>query len=274
MTYRECWQALTKQYDESEAKAVARLVAEVQCGLTLADLMAGEEMKGVEVTLGRLLKGEPVQYVLGKADFGPRTFIVAPGVLIPRPETYELCRWCLPTVPADWKGTVLDIGTGSGCIACTLAAELPQAQVTAWDISEKALEIARENAHRTHVHVSFEQVDILSPLNAHQSPLTTYDLMVSNPPYVCEEEQEQMEPHVLDYEPREALFVPDNDPLLFYRAIGHYALHALKPDGRLFFELNPRYAHETASMLGDMGFNDITIKNDQFNKERFIRACR
>ena len=274
MTYEEFWKPLTQIYDAGEAKAVTRFVAEVHCGLSLADLLAGKKMTDVDGIQKMLLSGEPVQYVLGKADFGPRKFIVTPGVLIPRPETYELCQWCLPPAPFNWRGSILDIGTGSGCIACTLAVELPQAVVTAWDISEKALEIASENAKRTHVHVSFEQVDILSPLTTQHSPLNTYDLIVSNPPYICESEAAEMEPHVLNHEPAQALFVPDNDPLLFYRHISNYAKTALYEGGKLYFEINPRFCKDTGQLLSGLGFHDIQVRKDQFGKERFISACR
>ena len=274
MTYEEFWKPLTQFYNASEAKAVTRLVAEVRCGLTPADLLVGREMTGVDDIQKRLLAGEPVQYVLGEAEFGPRRFMVTPSVLIPRPETYELCQWCLSPAPSEWKGNILDIGTGSGCIACTLAAELPQAVVTAWDISEKALEIANENAKRTHVHVSFEQVDILSLLTTQHSTLNTYDLIVSNPPYICESEAAEMEPHVLNHEPAQALFVPNDDPLLFYRHIGNYAKTALYEGGKLYFEINPRFCKDTGQLLSELGFHDIQVRKDQFGKERFISACK
>lgn len=298
MTYEAFWKPLTQIYDAGEAKAVTRLVAEVHCGLTLADLLAGKEMTDVDGIHERLLSGEPVQYVLGEADFGPRRFIVTPSVLIPRPETYELCKWIIKSEELKVKSEelaslekvksekchVLDIGTGSGCIACTLAAELPQAQVTAWDISEKALEIASENAKRTHVHVSFEQVDILSPLTSHPLPppiggvrgglLTIYDLIVSNPPYICESEAAEMEPHVLNYEPAQALFIPNSDPLLFYRHIGNYAKVALHEGGKLYFEINPRFCKDIEQLLSGQGFHDIQVRKDQFGKERFISACK
>ena len=164
---------------------------------------------------------------------------------------------------------ILDIGTGSGCIACTLAAERPEAEVTAWDVSEEALAIARENAKLNHVAVTFEQVDIL----AHPSP-RQWDLIVSNPPYICENEKAQMESHVLEHEPHLALFVPDNDPLLFYRAIADFALRSLSPGGRLFFEINPLYATDLANLLSAMSYHDIEIRNDQFDKPRMIKATR
>ena len=283
MTFSDFWRPLTAVYDEHEAKAVARLVLETRFGLTMADVLCGrmaadEELLPIQ---GRLLQGEPVQYVLGEAEFGGRRFRVAPGVLIPRPETYELCQWSLhllgqgPVVQSlsGWRGSVLDVGTGSGCIACTLAAALPQATVTAWDISEEALAIARENAERTHVHVSFEQQDILrhSELKARKSKI---DIIISNPPYICEQEKTAMEPGVLDYEPHVALFVPDDDPLLFYRAIAVYARQALKPGGALFFEINPLYNKPLEQLLYGLGFAAVEQREDQFGKIRFMKAMQ
>ncbi len=282
MTYRAFWQALTAVYPEEEARWIVRLVMETKYHLTQADLLMGREQLLDDAELralcSRLQTGEPVQYVLGEAMFYGRSFLVKPGVLIPRPETEELCRWIIEEMTSDryevidGSTSILDIGTGSGCIACTLAAELPQAKVTAWDISAQALQIAAENAKRTSVHVSFETVDILT---RSLMPATPYlDLIVSNPPYVCEHEKAQMAPNVVDYEPPLALFVPDDDPLLFYRAIGHFATKALKPGGQLFFELNAMNAQPTAELLAEQGFSNISLKEDQFGKQRFIRACR
>ena len=268
MSYEELWKPLTKLYDAREAKAIARLVLEERFGLTMADVLCGKT--GDDAVLRhiqqRLLQGEPVQYVLGVAEFGGRQFRVAPGVLIPRPETLELCQW----VEEERGITILDIGTGSGCIACTLAAELPEAQVTAWDISEAALSVARENAKRTNVHVSFEQVDALN------IPLTPdkWDIIISNPPYICERERAAMERHVLDYEPSLALFVPDDDPLLFYRAIADYARQSLTAGGSLFFEINPLYAEQLQSLLSSMSYHHIEVRDDQYGKPRMIKAQR
>jgi release factor glutamine methyltransferase len=199
---------------------------------------------------------------------------VEPGVLIPRPETEELVRWKpLPLPSPKGEGVnILDIGTGSGCIAITLAAMYPEAKVTAWDISEKALEVARKNAKHLAVNVNFEQVDILA--NSQQPKANSYDIIVSNPPYICNKEREAMEQNVLDYEPHEALFVPDDDPLLFYRAIAEYGNKALKSDGWLYFEINPLYAEPLRELLSTMSYHDLEIKNDQYGKQRFIRARR
>ncbi len=311
MTYHDFLQPFYTRYEQGEAKAVARMILEVGFGLSMTDIVCGaverlsaNDNERLRQMQARVLAGEPVQYVLGVADFGPRQFIVAPGVLIPRPETYELCEWVRVESgesrverrerreeSGKWREesllNILDIGTGSGCIACTLAAELPGAQVTAWDISEQALSIARRNAKKLQVQVTFEQCDILSaphrekelsslhsPLSPLPSPLSphNWDLIVSNPPYICQQESEQMEPHVLEHEPHLALFVPDDDPLLFYRAIAGYARQSLKPTGKLFFEINPLYADETVQMLQSLGFPQTEIRRDQFGKERFVKA--
>lgn len=279
MSYQELWCRLAKVYDEGEAKAIARMVYEVRYGLSLSDLLMGRDDKvpqdELEQMARRLEKQEPVQYVLGETVFCGHPFYVNRHVLIPRPETAELCRW----ITDDKSGgqcTVLDIGTGSGCIAVTLAAEMPEAEVTAWDISEEALEVARANAIRNHVNVTFEQVDILkAPTTHHPTPNTHHlDIIVSNPPYICHQEQTTMEQNVLDYEPHTALFVPDDDPLLFYRAIATYALTALKEGGWLYFEINPLYAEPLADMLSAMSFHGIETKRDQYGKQRMIKAQR
>ena len=267
--YRNLWQPLTALYDEGEAKAIVRWVLEVRFGLTWTDIVCGkveelspDDQTRLETILRRLAAGEPVQYVVGLADFGPRLFHVAPGVLIPRPETYELCQWIVLKRKEergerreDSQRTdtlrMLDIGTGSGCIACTLAAEMAEAEVTAWDISEEALTIARENARLLGVNVTFEKVDILRVME--RSPL---DLIVSNPPYICEKE----------------LFVPDDDPLLFYRTIAEYGRETLKRDGWLYFEINPLYVSDLRELLHVMGYHAIESKEDQYGKPRMIRA--
>ena len=279
MTYNELWRLLAQIYDEGEAKAIARMTYEVRWGLTLSDIYLGKDTQlsaddqtELQEIAKRLLQGEPIQYVLGQADFCGRTFLVNRHVLIPRPETEELCQWitsqgvCPPV-------RLLDIGTGSGCIAITLAAEMPDAEITAWDISAEALKVACKNAKRNNVHVSFEQVDALHLTSdiLHQTS-EAFDLIVSNPPYICNKEREAMESNVLEHEPHTALFVPDDDPLQFYRAIAQYGQTALKKDGWLYFEINPLYAQEMYDMLTMMSYHDIEIKTDQFGKQRMIRA--
>ena len=287
MNYNELWRQLAQIYDEGEAKAIARMTYEERFGLTLSDIYLGKDTQlsadcqtELEEIAKRLLQGEPIQYVLGQTDFCGRTFMVNEHVLIPRPETEELCQWIVGSeqrkVISD-KYSILDIGTGSGCIACTLAAEMPEAEVTAWDISEEALKIARENANHNNVHVTFEQVDVLNlplPLLFGGGRGEALSLIVSNPPYICNKERDAMETNVLEHEPHIALFVPDDDPLLFYRAIAQYGQSALKDGGWLYFEINPLYADDMQRMLSMMSYHDIEIKEDQYGKQRMIRACR
>ena len=276
MTYETLWHLLTPLYGEGEAKAIARMVYEVRYGLTFTDLCIGKDTQisaddqaELEEIAQRLERHEPIQYVLAKAEFMGEWYDVEPGVLIPRPETEELVRWI---VLKETTANILDIGTGSGCIAITLAAMYPKATVTAWDISEKALKVARTNAIRHKVNVLFQQVDILA--NSQQPKANSYDIIISNPPYICNKEREAMEQNVLDYEPHEALFVPDEDPLLFYRAIAEYGKKALKPDGWLYFEINPLYAEPLRELLHSMSYHDIECKDDQYGKQRMIRARR
>lgn len=290
MTFREFWQPLRSVYPEEEARWIGRLVFEVRYGLSQADLLMGRETTIEEAELlelqWRLLTGEPVQYVLGEAPFGEHLFMVSPAVLIPRPETLWLCQAVVNHLTIDHSPSILDIGTGSGCIAITIALATDEhgmnsskvrvspcesvAKITAWDISTDALAIARANAERLKADVTFEQQDILAP----PDDTDRWDVIVSNPPYICEQEKAAMEHNVLDFEPQLALFVPDDDPLLFYRAIGRYAFKALKPSGQLFLELNENYAHATKELLHGMGFADITINKDTYGKDRFIRASR
>lgn len=276
MTYPEFWKRLAPLYGEGESKAIARMVYEVSYGLSLCDLLMGRDAEvpeeELEPTAQRLEQGEPVQYVLGREVFCGRTYKVTPSVLIPRPETAELCQWVIEETTHSSPHTthhILDVGTGSGCIAVTLALELPQAHVTAWDISDRALAVARENAQRLGANVTFEQVDILSHVTTHHTPLTT---IVSNPPYVCEKEKSQMECNVLEHEPSLALFVPNDDPLLFYRAIARYAQETLVTGGQLYFEINPTYEETLTTMLHDMGYTHLQTRADQFGKPRMLKA--
>ncbi len=276
MTYRQLWQRLVPVYGEGEAQAIARLIYEVRYGLTLSDLLMGRDSNvpqdELEQIAIRLERQEPVQYILGQADFYGKTFVVNKHVLIPRPETAELCQWIVLGNGLQGCKKILDIGTGSGCIAITLAAEMPKAEVTAWDISEEALKVAEENAKRTDVHVKFEQVDILHLPSSILHLTSAFDLIVSNPPYICNKERETMEANVLEHEPHTALFVPNDDPLLFYRAIAQYGQTALKEGGWLYFEINPLYAEALHEMLSKMSYHDIEIKEDQYGKQRMIRA--
>ena len=300
-TYQQLWQSLTSLYDAGEAQAIVRTVLDVEFGMTLTDIICGkvnelsaDEERKLEEIIIRLQKGEPVQYVLGEADFAGRTFHVEPGVLIPRPETAELCQWIEEDMagkstvssgdssedsPEDSSGNspqatddarrILDICTGSGCIAITLGLNIPNSEVTGWDISEDALRIAQGNVEMLKArNVRIEYQDALALPKAAEAA----DLIVSNPPYICEKEKADMEKNVLEHEPSLALFVPDEDPLKFYRAIAEYASSALKSGGALYFEINPIYEKETREMLLKLDFKDIETKEDAFGKKRMMRA--
>ena len=278
-TYQEFWQSLTPLYDAGEAQAIVRTVLDVEYGMTLTDIICGkvnelssDEERNLEEIITRLQNGEPVQYVLGEADFAGRTFHVEPGVLIPRPETAELCQWIEEEVSsqeADERKQILDICTGSGCIAITLGLNIPNSEVTGWDISEDTLRIAQGNVEMLKAgNVRIEYQDALMLPKAAE----TADIIVSNPPYICEKEKADMEKNVLEHEPSIALFVPDEEPLKFYRAIAEYASSALKSEGALYFEINPIYEKETREMLEELGFKDIETKEDAFGKKRMMKA--
>ena len=315
MKYETLWHRLADIYDTDEAKAIVRWMLGIRFGLSLTDIVCGKldeldeaEQSELEGMMQRLEKAEPVQYVVGVAEFCGRTFHVEPGVLIPRPETGELCEWIVALdqhgltrtndsatekavreSPRQSDANILDIGTGSGCIAITLALEMPQAKVTAWDISDDALRIAKKNAEALGAEVTFEQRDALNHGDRHSDlrcatiiepvpmihpvpMIQQWDAIVSNPPYVCQKEAATMERHVLEHEPHLALFVPDDDPLRFYRAIAKYGQKTLKPNGLLYFELNPLYASETESMVRELGYAETEIKLDMFGKQRFLKA--
>lgn len=374
MTYNQLWKRLTAIYNEREAQAIVRTVLDALFGMSLTDICLGkvtqlsaDDTTRLEKIMQRLEKSEPVQYVLGAGWFAGRLFDVAPGVLIPRPETEDLVKWACDEAKEKEKEdnskeergkeekevskkgeapqkeeqplstplkeekeglrkgkdasqkeeqplssplkeeeeglrkgedasqkeeqllssllknnkevsekgeeaphpSILDIGTGSGCIAITVALALPQARVTAWDISTDALAIAAGNAHRLGASVRFEHQDALSAPDDE----ACWDVIVSNPPYICDRERADMSDNVLSYEPELALFVPDSDPLLFYRAIARYASKALKPGGRLLFETNTAYAHEVAQAMANEGFTAIEVRNDCFGKPRMVKGA-
>lgn len=284
MTYETLCHRLMTIYDTGEAKAIARWVFDVRFGLSLADILCGKDTQlsandqaEQEKIAQRLENGEPVQYVLGMADFCGRPFHVEPDVLIPRPETAELCQWIISQKNRPSVCSVLDIGTGSGCIAVTLALEIPEAEVTAWDISGEALRIAQNNAKVLSAAITFERRDAL---NLSQSTIPTspsvpqWDIIVSNPPYIAPQERDEMEKNVLDFEPDLALFAPEDNPIIFYQRIGDYALQHLTSNGLLFFELNPLTSDNVFNYLCELGFTDIEIRQDQFGKPRFLKATK
>ena len=262
-------------YPQQEASALAKWILTDVFLFSAAELYAGKDINfrqkdrdRLEDILARLKKYEPMQYILGECTFCGLSFKVAPGVLIPRPETAELVEW----ITADCSGrevSVLDVGTGSGCIAVALACRLENSSVTAWDISEDALRVARENAGRNGADIDFRRVDVLGDVPAMQA-----DVLVSNPPYVTEKERAEMEPNVLDWEPGLALFVPDNDPLLFYRTIARKGLELLKSNGKIYFEINRAYGKETVELLERSGYQKIELKKDSFGNDRMIKATR
>ena len=297
-TYQQFWQSLTPLYDAGEAQAIVRTVLDVEYGMTLTDIICGkvnelssDEERNLEEIITRLQNGEPVQYVLDEADFAGRTFHVEPGVLIPRPETAELCQWIeeeVSSLDADDPKQILDICTGSGCIAITLGLTIPNSEVTGWDISEDALRIAQGNVEMLkarNVRIEYQDALMLPKAaeaaeaaeisEAAESSLSKgWNIIVSNPPYICEKEKADMEKNVLEHEPSIALFVPDEEPLKFYRAIAEYASSALKTGGALYFEINPIYEKETREMLQDLGFKDIETKEDAYGKKRMMKAMK
>lgn len=280
MIYRTIRTILTQGgMEEGEARAIALLMLEKVCGMSVAEALTGSyketgHEEALQEMATRIAKGEPVQYVLGDADFCGLALHVEPGVLIPRSETEELVAWAAETFKAtraEETGNVLDIGTGSGCIAIALARYLPQAQVEAWDVSEDALRIASGNAEKNNIEVGFRKVDVLEDAGKAQE---TYDMIVSNPPYICEEEAQDMEKNVLEHEPRLALFVPDSDPLLFYRRIAQLGQQILRNNGLLFFEINRRFGQETVLMLQGMGYREVELRKDLYGNDRMVKAIK
>lgn len=262
--------------DPREKRALLRIVLEHLTGWNYTELILkkheilSEELhEETERIIGRLQNGEPIQYILGQADFSGLSFYVDRHVLIPRPETEELVAWISENNASELS--VLDIGTGSGCIPICLKRQHPDWHISALDISEEALATARRNAEKHQTDIDFFQYDILCEPTVH---LPVWDIIVSNPPYVCESEKQDMEKHVLEHEPHTALFVPDDDPLRFYKAITTFAQKHLQPDGTLFFEINQAYGNEVEKLLEKENFPNVERRFDMYGNERMIRACR
>ena len=321
MTYSEIWHRIATSYDDSEARAIARILIEELFGLSYADIVCGateqlsaDDTLRLDTAVRRIEQGEPLQHVLGYADFCGNRFCVNGSVLIPRPETEwlvdegaKLMDGCIASDETQHKAPhspkrILDIGTGSGCIAISLKLRLGDAYVEAWDISEEALRTAQDNADALKAEVVFRKRDALKAeeegcseeeclqggalvssaptrqamdsINYSEANILAapWDLIVSNPPYICDSERSAMDDNVLLHEPHTALFVPDDDPLRFYRAIARYALLTLNIGGSLLFECNTRYAEATGTMLRDMGFEEVTVSDDCFNLPRFVRG--
>ena len=312
MTYSEIWHRIATSYDDGEARAIARILIEELFGLSYADIVCGateqlsaDDTLRLDTAVRRIEQGEPLQHVLGYADFCGNRFSVNSSVLIPRPETEWLVdegAKLMSTTATSSTKRILDIGTGSGCIAISLKLRLGDAYVEAWDISEEALRTAQDNADALKAEVVFRKRDALKAeeegcseeeclqggalvssaptrqamdsINSNEASTTAapWDLIVSNPPYICDSERSAMDDNVLLHEPHTALFVPDDDPLRFYRAIARYALLTLNTGGSLLFECNTRYAEATGTMLRDMGFEEVTVSDDCFNLPRFVRG--
>ena len=257
-------------YADEELRELAYWIVEECTGMTRTEILIGckdtkkiVHAQEIERILQKLRANEPIQYVFGHTEWLGLDLRVTPATLIPRPETAELVEWILHVADRDKQLRVVDIGTGSGCIAIALKKSASAWQVTGVDISHEALAVAKENAERNHVEVYWQQMDILSPIA--NNPLPIADIIVSNPPYICEKEKVDMEARVLDYEPASALFVPDDDALLFYRRIA-----SLKAAKMLFFEINEAYGEQVCTMLHEMGYTDIELKEDIYGKPRMV----
>ena len=291
-------QKLQLRYGSSEGRALYELILGERFGFSRTDILLGkdttlsaEEQAELQIIIDRVAYGEPVQYVLVHEEFCGRTFFVGSGVLIPRPETQQLVELVKQNVAPG--SSVLDIGTGSGCIAISLA--LDGYKVTALDVSDEALAIAKQNAERLGAKLEFVKGDILKEKseklkvknnsnlpketeNESNSdyPLFTFhfslDAIVSNPPYICESEASTMDANVLDHEPHLALFVPDGDPLLFYRAIADFGQEHLTNGGQIFFEVNRAYAEQVAELLQQKGYEEAQVEKDEYNNNRFVWA--
>jgi release factor glutamine methyltransferase len=255
--------SLLGHYSEKEAKELAYWIIEETTGITRSEILIGckdtKNIPDVEIILEKLRNHEPVQYIFGHTQWMGLDLLVTPDTLIPRPETAELIEWILEKCEQKTPIRVVDIGTGTGCIAIYLKKNRPSWQIEGVDISEQALDVAHKNAKQNNTNITLRKLDIL-----HEN-ITGYDVVVSNPPYICEKEKADMAPRVLNYEPHTALFVPDTDPLLFYRRIA-----AMKSGNFIFFEINEAYGNEVCMMLKELGYTDIELKYDMYGKARMV----
>lgn len=267
--YSERLQAL---YAPQEAESLSLWLLEHFMGLRRMDILQDKQVEvnpAMDEAMIKLEKGVPIQYITGSAPFYGRDFYVTPAVLIPRNETEELVHLIL----AENQGKslrIMDVGTGSGCIPITLALEMDGPVVTALDVSGTALDVAAHNAAQHGATVNFIQCDVLRE----ELPVNDLDVLVSNPPYVRESEKTSMHVNVLDHEPHLALFVPEEDPLIFYKAIASKGLTALKPSGRLYFEINEALGAEVVALLTRLGYQDIVLRKDLNDRDRMVRAIR
>lgn len=281
--FRDVTKTLSSVYDQHEARTLSFMLLEHLFNVSRVDILADKDTtfsafqrNQLQGMLDRLVKHEPIQYVLGETEFYGLTLEVGPGVLIPRPETEELVEWVVTDlvgrVPSP---SIADVCTGSGCIALALASRLPSAMVRATDISEEALTIARRNADRCSLPIDIRQADALGDTPFGDEDTTSsilFDAVVSNPPYIRQSERANMDANVLDYEPELALFVPDQSPLLFYEAIARAAISRLKPDGALYFEINSGLGPQTLGMLANLGYVATELRKDAYGNDRMIKA--
>lgn len=259
-------------YDSSEASEIASWVAEHFYGISRNDLLLNKSIDietkvDLKDIIQRINAAEPIQYIIGEAFFYGLKFQVDTSVLIPRPETEELVELVLKHAVKTDSPQILDIGTGSGCIAVSLAKKKPKASVSAWDISSSALAIAQKNAILNQVKVDFKIINILE--NVHKQP---FDIIVSNPPYIAKSESDEMRKNVLAFEPHLALFVEDQNPLVFYEAIAQFSIENLTRNGSCFVEINEAFGKETAAVFEEKGFVSVKIHQDIYRKNRFISA--
>lgn len=274
---------LQNLYTPNEAVSIALLVLEDVTGMQRSRLKAfeqdelrGEILENIHPILDELKTGKPVQYILGTAEFYGSKFLVNPATLIPRPETEELVEWILSSQQskAQQSISIVDIGTGTGCIAISIKKHLNNAQLSAIDISEQALNTARKNAIVNKVDINFIQRDILNYKEENELLNSQFDVIVSNPPYVTNADKALMHSNVLNFEPHAALFVTDDEPLLFYKAIIRFALRMLKTGGELYFEINEAFGKEMIDLLTNNNFKNIELKKDLTGRDRMIKAIK
>lgn len=276
--FRAYRKALRNLYDQKESDAIALMATETVCRMSRAKikafpetvLTAIEQEKLIDM-LNELKTGKPVQYILGETEFYGLTFKVNSSVLIPRPETEELVGWAISSAStlSPATGSILDIGTGSGCIAVSLKKNLPGYSVSAMDVSPGALQTARENAKRNETEINFIKADILQP---GLLPGEKYSAIISNPPYVTLEDKMLMHQNVVEFEPHTALFVPEDDPLIFYKAIADFAQSHLTTGGLLFFEINENYGDELVELLTEKSYKEIELRKDMYLRNRMLLA--
>ena len=277
-------------YTISEISALTRIIIEEIYGSPAYNIntdkinnLSLSKLRKTEDIVARLKNNEPLQYILGKTEFYSLPFLVTPEVLIPRPETEELVEWILSDSLPE-KPYILDIGTGSGCIAVSLAKKTPDATVDAWDNSEKAISVASQNAILNNVKVNFFNQDVLKVIQdvfkvnqdllKEASSTISYDIIVSNPPYICKSEKKDIEKNVLHFEPHNALFVSDENPLIFYKRIAEISFTILKNGGKLYFEINRSHGQEIIELLKNKGFSDIELRKDISGNYRMIKAVK